>query len=212
MTSRYADVLADLRASYDGGAANRDGKPKQAFKVEERDAFLDRLQAVEARKLLEIGAGTGEDSVFFADAGLDVVAVDLSPENVARCRAKGLTAYARDFLNLGFEPESFDAVYAMNCLLHVPNADLPEVLRAVRTVLEPGGLFFVGLWGNESSSEGLLEEDHLVPPRFFAFRSDAEIFRYAVRVFDLVEFHTVYDDGRHFQALTLVRPLPSDIR
>jgi SAM-dependent methyltransferase len=207
MTSRYADVLADLRASYDGGAAKRDGRPKQWFKVEERHAFLDRLQAIDARRLLEIGAGTGEDSVFFADAGLDVVAVDLSPANVARCRAKGLTAYARDFLNLGFDPESFDAVYAMNCLLHVPNADLPEVLRAVRTVLKPGGLLFIGLWGNESSSEGPLEDDDLAPPRFVAFRSDAEIFRYATGVFDLVDFHTVYDDGRHFQALTLVRRL-----
>src|SRR4029077_3512257 len=106
-----------------------------------------------------------------------------------RCRAKGLEAYARDFLNLGFEPESFDAVYAMNCLLHVPNADLPEVLRAVRAVLRPGGLFYVGLWGG-SSEEGMLPDDRQVPPRFFAFRTDAEIFDYADESFEVIDFHT----------------------
>ena len=206
MTSHYDDVLADLRASYDGGAAERDGMPKQPFKLDERAAFLDRLRTVEAKTLLEIGAGTGQDSVFFADEGLRVVAVDLSPEMVERCRAKGLEAYARDFLHLGFEPGSFDAVYAMNCLLHVPNTDLPEVLRAVRTVLKPGGLFFVGLWGGVAY-EGVLERDDHVPQRFFAMRTDGELLRYGSESFEIVDFHSYADDGHHFQAMTLACPV-----
>jgi SAM-dependent methyltransferase len=206
MALRYDAVVPDLRASYDGSAADRDRKAKQAFKLDERAAFLDRLQAAEAETLLEIGAGTGQDGVFFRDSGLDVVAVDLSPAMVERCRAKGLRAYARDFLHLGFEPETFDAVYAMNCLLHVPNADLPEVLRAVRTVLKPGGLFFIGLWGG-SAHEGVVEHDQMVPPRFFAFRTDAEIFAFANEAFEVLDIHTVKDDGHHFQSLTLVRPV-----
>ena len=36
-----------------------------------------------------------------------------------------------DFLHLDFAPESFDAVDAMNRLLHVPDSDLPAVLEAV---------------------------------------------------------------------------------
>jgi SAM-dependent methyltransferase len=206
MVSRYDDVLADLRASYDRGAAKRESMPKQQFKLAERAAFLDRLGVVEAKTLLEIGAGTGQDSVFFAGAGLTVVAVDLSPEMVARCRAKGIEAYERDFLRLGFEPGAFDAVYAMNCLVHVPNADLPAVLRAVRDVLAPGGLFYVGLWGGRPH-EGTIEHDQHMPKRFFAQRTDEEIFEYARECFEVVDFHTVEDDDRHFQALTLVRPV-----
>jgi len=208
MTSRYSDVVPDLRASYDRGAARRDSKAKQPFKIDERAAFLDRLQAVGAETLLEIGAGTGQDSVFFADEGLDVVAVDLSPAMVERCRAKGLRAYARDFLHLGFDPASFDAVYAMNCLLHVPDADLAEVLLAVRTVLKPGGLFFIGCWGG-SGQEGVVTEDHQVPPRFFAFRTDAQIFEFARQAFEVVDFHAVDHEGDHFQSLTLVAPVPA---
>jgi SAM-dependent methyltransferase len=205
MTLRYDEVVRDLRTSYDAAAADRDRMTKQRFKLDERAVFLDRLRATGAGTLLEIGAGTGQDGVYFRDEGLDVTAVDLSPAMVELCRAKGLRAYERDVLHLGFEPESFDAVYAMNCLLHVPNADLAEALLAVRTVLKPGGLFFVGLWGG-SAHEGVLPDDPLVPRRFFAFRTDAEIFDFANESFEVLDIHTVEHNELHFQSLTLVRP------
>jgi SAM-dependent methyltransferase len=206
MTQRYTEVLDALRTSYDTGAADRDGMAKQDWKIKEREAFLDRLLAIEAETLLEIGAGTGQDAVFFRDGGLDVTAVDLSPAMVELCRDKGIQAYARDFLHLGFEPASFDAVYGMNSLLHVPNADLPEVLRAVRDELVPGGLFFFGVYGGEAE-EGIAAEDHQVPKRFFSFRTDEQIFAYAREAFEIVDFHTIDDGKLHFQALTLAKPL-----
>lgn len=205
MTPRYDDVVPGLRASYDRAAEQRDAMTKQPFKLDERAAFLDRLRVAEAKSLLEVGAGTGQDSAYFAGEGLDVVAIDLSPEMVARCRAKGVEAYERDLLNMGFEEESFDAAYAMNCLLHVPNQDLPEVLRAIAAVLKPGGLFFLGQWGGPSR-EGIHPQDDQEPKRFFAWRTDAEIFTYAREVFEILDFHTVEDRSLHFQSLTLVRP------
>ena len=209
MTLRYDDVLPDLRASYDGAAQERDGLTKQQFKLDERAAFLDRLQVAEARSLLEIGAGTGQDSVFFRDAGLDVTAVDLSPEMVRKCQDKGLSAAVRDVQNLKFPDESFDAVYTLNCLLHVPNADLPEALSAIRAVLRPGGLIFVGLWGGESA-QGVLAEDQHEPKRFFSFRSDEELLGHLSRSFEVLDFHTVGSGRHYFQSTTLVRPLVLD--
>ena len=147
---RYDQVLDPLRSAYDAGAAERDMRVKADWKVDERAAFLDRLHAARARTLLEVGSGTGQDSAYFAAEGLEVTAVDLSPAMVERTRAKGVSAYVRDVLNLGFPADSFDAAYSMNALLHVPNADLAEALRAVRTVLKPGGLFFVGVFGGEA--------------------------------------------------------------
>jgi SAM-dependent methyltransferase len=205
MTLRYEDVLPGLRASYDRVVSERDGMVKQQFKLDERAAFLDRLLVAEARSMLEIGAGTGQDSVFFADAGLTVTAVDLSPEMVRRCQDKGLSAAVRDVKHLNFPPESFDAVYTLNCLLHVPNEDLPEALSAIRAVLRPGGLLFVGLWGGESA-EGVYQEDHQEPKRFFSVRSDEELFGYLSRSFEVVDFHTVEHEDHHFQSATLVRP------
>ena len=206
MTQRYTEVLDALRTSYDAAAAGRDRMEKQDWKIKEREAFLDRLLAIEAETLLEIGAGTGQDALFFRDGGLDVTAVDLSPAMVALCRDKGIQAYARDFLQLGFEPASFDSVYAMNSLLHVPNADFPDVLRAARDVLVPGGLFFFGVYGGEAE-EGIAAEDDQVPKRFFSFRTDEQIFAYAREEFEIVDFHTIDDGKLLFQALTLARPV-----
>jgi SAM-dependent methyltransferase len=74
---------------------------------------------------LEIGAGTGNDGLYFQNNGLDVTCTDLSPDMVNLCREKGLKAYVMDFLSLDFPPGSFDAIYALNCLLHVPTRELP---------------------------------------------------------------------------------------
>jgi SAM-dependent methyltransferase len=111
-----------------------------------------------------------------------------------------------DFLRLDFPPESFDAVYALNCLLHVPNADLPAVLRTIRAVLVPGGLFFLGAYGGDGA-EGVATDDDHDPPRFFSWRTGEQTRGYAGRLFDIVDFHTVALDGIAFQSLTLSRPV-----
>jgi SAM-dependent methyltransferase len=198
-----------LRLAYDGGADRRDRQDKQPWKLAERAAFLDRLQQANSLRLLEIGAGTGQDSAFFASRGLHVVATDMSPAMVARCRAKGLDARVMDFSRLEFPAESFDAVYAMNCLLHVPNAELPAVLASIARVLRPGGLFFLGVYGgSEATGEGPAEWDDHVPARFFSWRTDDQIVEFASTSFDIVDFHITQSGTQHrFQSLTLRRPL-----
>jgi SAM-dependent methyltransferase len=203
--TRYADVLGGLRRAYEAGAATRDRAGKTEWKIRERAAFLERLQEEGMSRLLEVGAGTGQDSLFFKHAGLSVVATDLSPAMVARCRQKGLEAYAMDFLSLDFRPVSFDAVHAMNCLLHVPNADLPGVLEAIAGLIRPGGLFFLGVYGGEAS-EGPSQSDSHSPPRFFSWRTDEQIQAFALEHFEVVDFHVVGEGLDRFQSLTLRRP------
>ena len=86
MTVRYSEVLGPLREAYDGRAAWRDGQAKEAWKLAERRAFGDRLAP--GARLLEVGAGTGQDSVYFREQGFAVVATDLSPAMVELCRTK----------------------------------------------------------------------------------------------------------------------------
>lgn len=205
MSIRYGDVLAGLRQAYDGGAAERETHDKEPWKVAERAAFEARLHAEGRRSLLELGAGTGQDSRHFMDAGFEVVAVDLSPEMVARCRAKGVDARVADFLDLDLPEQSVDAVYALNCLLHVPDADLPAVLDDIHRVLAPGGLFFLGVWGGRHH-EGVLDTDRHEPRRFFAWRTDDALLAFAQRSFEVEDFHTVAVGEFRFQSLTLRRP------
>jgi SAM-dependent methyltransferase len=201
----YSQAIEQLRTAYDGSAAARDLEEKPEWKLAERRAFLSRLQAENKTRLIELGAGTGHDSLFFKDHGLHVVATDLSPEMVAKCQAKGLEAYVMDFLSLSFPPHSFDAAYALNTLLHVPNAALSSVLANVRTILAPNALFYVGTFRGEPF-EGLLEDDWHDPPRFFSFRSDEQLLQLVAPHFDVLDFHVFPIGKRHFQALTLRAP------
>ncbi|PZG12597.1 class I SAM-dependent methyltransferase [Nonomuraea aridisoli] len=204
MNARYHEVVDALRSSYDGRAAQRDARGKAPWKLAERAAFLERVRANGGGRLLEVGAGTGQDSVYFQENGLDVVAADLSPAMVARCREKGVEAHVMDFLGLDFPPGAFDAVYALNCLLHVPNSDLPAVLDRIASVLRPGGLFFLGVYGGGTlTEEGVYEDDEHDPPRFFSFRSDGQLQDFARGSFEIVDFHVVGSGDDRFQSLTL---------
>jgi SAM-dependent methyltransferase len=208
-SAEYQQVRDNLRRSYDGAADRRDRMDKPPWKLAERAAFLRRLQQANCTQMLEIGAGTGQDSAFFASHGLDVVATDMSAAMVARCRDKGLNAHVMDFSQLDFPAQSFDAVHAMNCLLHVPNAELAAVLASVARVLRPGGLFFLGVYGGrERAEEGPAEWDDYVPARFFSWRTDDQIVQFASESFDIVDFHVVQAGPQdRFQSLTLRRPM-----
>ena len=140
-------VKQNLRNAYDQKVEERDRRTAPAWETEERNFFLDVLKQEHKESLLELGAATGTDGLFFQEAGLQVTCTDLSPEMVSRCREKGLTARVMDVAELDFPTNSFDAVYAMNCLVHVPKAEWQPALHAVKRVLKTDGLFYLSVYG-----------------------------------------------------------------
>jgi SAM-dependent methyltransferase len=201
----HQSIAADLRAAYDGSAEARSSSERAPWQLKERESFLARLRHEGRGSLLEIGAGAGHDSKYFADHGLTVVATDLSPQMVEMCRRRGLDAHVMDVLHLDLRQGSFDAGYAMNSLLHVPNSDLQGALAAIRRTLKPGALFYLGVYGDHESFEGVLESDWHVPARFFSLRTDGQLIAEVETFFLVEDFHVVEGD-QHFQALTLRAP------
>lgn len=207
LSMMYEQVLSSLRRAYDNHAAQRDAHGLAAWKLAERADFLALLRAEGKRDLLEIGGGPGHHAAWFRDQGLSVIMTDLSPEMVRLAALKGVDARVMDFLALDFPPGSFDAVFALNCLLHVPSADLPRVLAAIHRLLRSGGLFFYGVYGGYAF-EGIFADDHHQPPRYFVFYPDDELRRRAADLFDEVSFRAIPlegEDDSHFQALVLRR-------
>jgi len=205
-----ADPLRDqLRRAYDGGAEARDASPLPEWKAAERVGFLSQIQKNRLRTLLEIGAGTGRDSRFFADCGCLVTCIDLSPEMVRLCRQKGLKALVMDVAELAFEDGSFDAIYSFNSLLHLPKDELPGVLQGIRRVLRPEGLFYFGTYGG-FDHEGIYEGDDHDPPRFFSFYDDEHLERVAGELFEVLEYRSMDMNDRdprfRFQSLLLRKP------
>jgi SAM-dependent methyltransferase len=161
--SVYAETAEALRSAYDRKVAEREAGEMQAWKAETRQGFLDLLREEGKFRLLEVGAGTGVHGLFFKNAGLEVVSTDLSQAMVEACRAKGLNALQLDFLSLDFEAE-FDAVFSLNCFLHITPGDLPGVLAVIRRSLVPNGLLYWGQYGGVDH-QGPLQNDNYEPKR-----------------------------------------------
>lgn len=190
----YDDLKDQLRSAYNSSAEQRQQAELASWKLPERQAFFDLLRSEGKESLLEIGAGPGKDSEFFQTKGLKVISTDLSPQMVQLCRIKGLEAYEMDFLSLDFPDSHFDAVYALNCLLHVPKAELPDVLRAIYRLLKPSGLFFLGVYGG-FEQEGIWEEDHHIPKRFYSFHNDDQLLDIVSQTFTLQDFKRITVPG-----------------
>jgi SAM-dependent methyltransferase len=201
-----AELDASLLITYANVAAERDDIGIHNGRLPVIDSLIGRMRTDNVRRLLEIGGGTGNTASVFAAADLDVVMTDLSPDQVALARQKGLAASAADLRKLPFEPASFDAVWAENCLLHISNRDMPAALEEIRRVLTPTGLFVLTLWGG-LDSEGVYKNDFYQPARFFSLRSDDALRSLVEESFHIESFERPVDreedDQLHLQVLYL---------
>ena len=142
ITMRFTNRLIE---AYEKHALDRDAASPRGFKEPEKEAFLEYLEAENRGSILEIGCGTGRDARFFQERGFDVFAVDQAPTMVKLCREKGVSADVLDCYDLGRIERTFDAVFSMNCLLHIPGRDLVHVLGLISERMRDGRLFYLGL-------------------------------------------------------------------
>jgi SAM-dependent methyltransferase len=94
------------------------------------------------KKVLNVGAGFGFDSVPLVDAGADLTCIDYAPTIVALGK-KGLPSvrWIGGFSHaLPFHDESFDLVLANAAMHHMRST--PVALREMLRVLKPGGIMF----------------------------------------------------------------------
>ena len=199
------ELRDNLRETYNKYAAERETYAMQDWKLDLRSKFLSLLQNEQKRTLLEIGAGTGRDSKFFQDQGLDVVCIDLSPAMVELCKQKGLTAHVMDMADIQLLAGSFEAVYSMNSLLHLTKTEFPLVLRNIDRLLKTDGVVFIGMYGGRDH-EGVWENDSYHPKRFFSFFTDERLKQEVEKVFDIISFESIHlqpEDNLDFQLLLL---------
>ncbi len=96
-------------------------------------------------RVLEVAAGTGVVTSAIAQTSDSVVATDYAMAMVEALQQrvqdnglKNVTCEQADIYALPFSADEFDAVVAANVLHLVP--DLPAAIRALRSVMKPGGL------------------------------------------------------------------------
>jgi 2-polyprenyl-3-methyl-5-hydroxy-6-metoxy-1,4-benzoquinol methylase len=112
----------------------------------ENQFILRRMGALRGKRILDIGAGLGESSVYFALQGAQVTTTDISPLMVAKVlelaakftvQVEGIVSTAEA---LNVLENHFDFVYIANTIHHV--ADRGKLFSQIRRALKPGGRFF----------------------------------------------------------------------
>jgi SAM-dependent methyltransferase len=116
-------------------------------------------------RALDLGCGTGTDSIFFAQHGWSVVAVDFSPKAIASARDKASRAGVRidfrvaDVTRLDDLTGDFDFALDVGCFHGLDTSGRARYLEQLARFMRPGGRFM--LWGFDRPA---LFENYGIPP------------------------------------------------
>jgi tocopherol O-methyltransferase len=161
---RYYDTTLDLyeelwgehvhHGYWDPGERpDRDGADRHAATDRLVRELVDYAGVPAGARVLDVGCGIGGPALYLAGAlGCSVEGITLSARQAARAAAKARAAglagrcafHQRDALAGGYPDGSFDVVWALESLMHIPDraAFFAEALRLLR----PGGTLAIGTW------------------------------------------------------------------
>ena len=192
---KIKDEVEQIQKTYELFDENTRLNRSKAARVE----FLTTVRYIErylspGAKILDIGAGAGEYSLYFARKGYAVSALELSPANIEAFRRK-LTAADRVDLSQGnavdlsrYADESFDAVLLFGPLYHMHDeADRRRCIEEAKRVCRKDGKLFFAFISNDFV---ILTEFSYRPDYFSVGDYDKDTFK--LHDFPFV-FHTVED-------------------
>lgn len=155
-----AEYLRRTRAGYDVTAAayaaqfhgHLNDKPLDLAML---SGFAGLVRRNGAETLADVGCGTGATTAMFAEFGLDVVGIDLSPNMIAEARRlnPGLVFRVGSMPSLDIEDAGVDAVCAWYSIVHVPDESLAQVFSEFHRVLAPDGHLLLAFQVGEQPRE-----------------------------------------------------------
>jgi len=152
--------------------------------------FLKFLPDSDEFSILDIGCGSGDAAAYVSERlankfkKLNLIGIDISAGMLRKAKEKGVTTLQMDIEHLAFVPESFDACWAMNSLLHLPKSNVPKVINQIVNILKPRGTLFVSM--KKGEGEGFVEAPEL-EQRFYSFWQKDE-FLDLTEDFELLDF------------------------
>jgi SAM-dependent methyltransferase len=141
-----------------------------------RSAF-DRIPA---KRILDLGCGTGEHAVLFASHGFEVVGIDASASMLEQARSvlpvTGVTLVAGDMTRIAsLVSGTFGAAVCVgNSLPHIgAESELESLARGLRERLAPGGVFVLQVLNSERI---FARGQRYLPPTFRGDEGEETVF------------------------------------
>jgi SAM-dependent methyltransferase len=152
--AQQPDPLADPTFNISGWNSSYTGENYGTAAMREWvDATVARIRPLGARRILEIGCGTGLLTLRLAPGADRYTGVDFSAATLATLQAEltrqdltHVTLAHREAIDFtGVEPASYDVVILNSILQYFPDRDyLMDVLTQAATAVRPGGAIMVG--------------------------------------------------------------------
>ena len=103
--------------------------------------FIDCLPP--GARILDAGCGSGRDVKAFSEMGFAVEAFDASAELVALARQLSGKPVAQMRFQDVDAVETYDGIWCCASLLHVSEAELPDIMTKLALALKPGGVWYL---------------------------------------------------------------------
>jgi SAM-dependent methyltransferase len=116
----------------------------------------------ESGSILELGAGLGQDSAYFADHGYAVTSTDLNVDQLQKLAGDKFAVKAVDLREpLSFSAASFNVVYAHLSLHYFDHETTEKIFAEIYRVLKPNGIlaFFTNSTSDPEYNTGQRVED-----------------------------------------------------
>jgi len=109
--------------------------------------FLVELQ--EGARILDVGCGSGRDTLAFKNKGYQVDAIDYSEELVKKAtQLTGIPVRLQSFYEIDAD-QAYDGIWACASLLHCERTRLKEVIGKLLSALKPNGMLYMSFkYGN----------------------------------------------------------------
>lgn len=167
----------------------------------ELTALVDSGRVPPGAAALDVGCGSGVESVFLAEAGLDVIALDSSRPALELTRQRAEAAGVELDLRCGtildppVEEAAVDLAVDRGCLHGIDREDRPDYAAQLTRVLRPGGLLLLRGARRDDEEQGVLgvgaeELDRLFPAPAFV-RGPVEPIELAARTGSLPAYAVV---------------------
>lgn len=141
------------------------------------------------QQILDIGCATGELAFQLAKVGAKITGIDLNEDLLQQAKTgkvhPNLIFQKGDMLKLqnDFQTEIFDTVLCFgNTLVHLPSQQIVlEMLRGVRSVLKPGGIFLLQILNYDYilleriSALPLIESENIRFVRHYSFEENSPL-------------------------------------